>query len=157
MGFELVAVELTGDPSGHAVLRVSVDQRGGVDIDALGRLSRAISPALDVDDPVPGAYNLEVSSPGIDRPLQRFADFERFAGFRARLRMDASQTRRRYSGVLRGVSDDAVPTVLIEVDGQEHALPFEHILKARLVLELSEYLALAEPTAPQTEPIGGTS
>lgn len=142
-GLELVAVELTST-NGQRVLRVSVDQPGGVGFPALSRLSEALSPVLDVEDPVPGAYSLEVSSPGIERPIQRPEDFDRFVGYRAKIKLDAGEGRRRFAGRLLGRREGAVA---IEVDGIEHALPLERITKANLDLSVEEYKALGAPRA----------
>src|SRR5688572_19785348 len=86
-GFDLVAVEVLGS-TGRALLRVSIDKPGGITVDHCARMSRAISPVLDVEDPFPGAYELEVSSPGMERPIQRPQDFERFVGFKAKIKLE---------------------------------------------------------------------
>ena len=114
LGLDLVAIEILGSP-GRALLRVYIDAPGGITVDLCAKASRAISPILDVEDPFPGAWELEVSSPGIERPLQREQDFKRFLGFRAKVRLHPGPERRRYSGVLQGFEDGAV---LLEVDGQ---------------------------------------
>jgi ribosome maturation factor RimP len=96
------------------------------------KISRAISAVLDVEDPIEGAYSLEVSSPGIDRPLTRPKDYERFAGFEAKLETRAPiDGRKRFKGRLRGLEAGQVK---IEVDGATLALPLEEIDKAKLVL-----------------------
>lgn len=149
MGLELVAVELTST-NGQRVLRVSVDLPSGVGFPALSQLSHALSPVLDVEDPVPGAYSLEVSSPGIERPIQRTDDFARFVGYRAKIKLDSGEGRRRFTGKLLGLREDHV---VMEVDGTEHALPVERIAKAHLDLSVDEYekLAINAPPRAQTQ------
>jgi ribosome maturation factor RimP len=152
MGFELVAVQwLPTGPSGRPTLRLSIDGPDGVDLDDTARVNQRLSLLLDEADPIPSAYDLEVSSPGIDRPVQRFVDFSRFSGFRAKITLEEGFPRRRYTGELRGTEvggSDASPpgeTVLIEVDGVVHRLPFVHIETAHLVLDLAAYARLAPP------------
>jgi ribosome maturation factor RimP len=144
LGMELVAVELTSS-EGSAVLRVSVDKAGGVRMEHLQRLSRHLGPVLDVEDPIDGAYRLEVSSPGIDRPLQRRGDFVRFAGYRVRIRLLPGSPRRRYAGTLRGYK---AGVVLVEMDGEQHELAVNDIERAQLVLDLDEYSRLGEEPPP---------
>ncbi|MED5370439.1 MAG: ribosome maturation factor RimP [Myxococcota bacterium] len=144
-GYELVAVELT-QVSGRLTLRIYADRVGGINMDHLSQLTRTLGPVLDVEDPISGAYQLEVSSPGIERPLQRIEDFARFEGYRARIRLEEGPERRRYSGVLRGLE---AKTVRIEVDGQVHDLEFDLIEKANLVLDLDEYQALGTDPPPR--------
>lgn len=138
LGFDLVAVEWSG-----RVLRVSIDAPGGIDADDCGRASEQISPILDAEDPIPSRYTLEVSSPGIDRPVQRKQDFERFRGFRCRLQLSEGPPRRRYTGTLGPVNGDEL-TVL--VDGTEHQIPLDLVERAHLSLTLEEYEKLAEGT-----------
>lgn len=102
--------------------------------------SRTVSALLDVADPIPGAYNLEVSSPGIDRPLTRLADFDRFAGLEAKVELKAANDgRRRYRGTLVGTVDAAVR---LQFDDQDVTLPYADIRRAKLVLT-DELLAAA--------------
>ena len=136
-GLELVALEIGGTGS---TLRVSVDGPQGVGIDDCARLSHAMGPLLDVEDPFPHGYELEVSSPGIDRPLQRLEDFQRFAGYRAKIRLAPDEVRRNFTGRLVGVAEGLVT---IEVDGVEHRLDPARIDKAHLVLDTNEYQRLA--------------
>ncbi len=132
-GFELVEVEWQRE--GHAwVLRLYVDRPGGVTIDHCQELSRTLEPVLDVEDFIEPAYNLEVSSPGLDRPLRKPEDFERFAGERAQVKTygpleTPAGPRKNWSGTLRGFRDDAVE---IEVDGVVHRIPHDRIAKAHL-------------------------
>jgi ribosome maturation factor RimP len=133
LGFELVAVDFGRGPGGF-VLRVYIDGPGGVTIDDCARASRDLSAALDVADVIDRSYSLEVSSPGLDRPLVRERDFVRFAGKRARLRTrEPIEGRRNFSGTLRGVAEGRVA---IECDGHTYAVPLEGVVKAHLEVEI---------------------
>ena len=134
-GCELVAVEFVG-AGGKPVLRLSIDRPGGIAVADCANVSRAVSPILDVEDPIPSAYDLEVSSPGIERPVQRLEDFVRFTGFRVRVRMAPGPARRNYVGVLQGLEGDQV---LVDVDGETFRLPLERVDRARLDLSLEEF------------------
>ena len=133
-GFRLVAIELTGDSTGN-IVRLYCD---GPDfgIDDCARSSRALSPVLDVEDPMEGAYRLEVSSPGINRPVQTAEDFIRFEGFRAKLRLIPGVERRRYTGTLLGFENE---NIVIEVDGETHHVPLVEMDWGHLVLDLDEF------------------
>ncbi len=139
-GCDLVAVEITGDRQGP-ILRLVIDRPGGVDIDDCTRVTHAVSPELDVEDPLDAPYRLEVSSPGIERPVERPEDFARFAGYRARLRLG----KRKLAGVLRGWEDGAV---LLEVAGELRRLDPSTIDRAHLDLDLDEYEALGRDGLP---------
>ncbi|HKJ77454.1 MAG TPA: ribosome maturation factor RimP [Gammaproteobacteria bacterium] len=132
LGYELVGVEYL--PQGrHSLLRVYIDSDEGIDVEDCERASHQVSGVLDVEDPIKGQYTLEVSSPGIERPLFTAAHFERFKGERAQVRLGtALDGRRRFTGMLRGVDGN---DVLIEVDGDEYRLPLEQIEKAHLAPE----------------------
>lgn len=140
LGFDLVGVEWVGDRRG-SILRLSIDAPGGVDARDCVRVTHHVSPLLDADDPIDTAYTLEVSSPGIDRPVQRVEDFERFAGYRVKIRLAEGPPRRRYTGTIGPVEDGELR---ILVDGAEHRLPLDLIERAHLVLTLDEYQKLAE-------------
>ena len=113
-------------------------------IDDCARISRTVSPLLDVEDPMTGAYRLEVSSPGIERPIQSEADFARFAGYRAKLRLIPGPERRRFSGTLHGLEDGFI---LIDVDGETHRVPLDLLDWGHLVLDLDEFTALQLSTS----------
>lgn len=130
MGYELVGVEFGGGP-GDRRLRVYIDAADGITVDDCASVSRALSASLDVDDPIPERYALEISSPGIDRPLFRAADFARFAGETADVRLVAPvEGRRRFKGRLAGMEGGAV---LLEMDGTVWRLPLDSVARARLV------------------------
>lgn len=140
MGYALVRVRLTG--GGAMVLQIMAerDDRANMTVEDCAGISRAISAILDVADPIGGAYDLEVSSPGLDRPLVRLADYERFAGYEAKLETSHPVGgRRRFKGRILGRTDDRVRIALSD-DGGEVDLPFDLIEKARLVLS-DEFIA----------------
>ena len=135
LGFELVDLELAAGRS-HAQLRVFIDRPDGVVIEDCERVSKELSALLDVSDPIPTAYTLEVSSPGLDRVLRTPAHFERFVGSRVHVELIAPKAgRRRYTGALRQTDGDAVT---LEVDGVMERLAFADIGRARLVPEWPE-------------------
>ncbi len=126
---ELVCVEYVRGPRGP-VLRLVIDRAGGVTLDDCTRISRVASDVLDVHDPVPGSYNLEVSSPGINRPLVRHEDYEKFAGQKVLVRtVSAIEGRKKFRGVLKGIKDEKV---IVETSAEEVALPLDSVAKARL-------------------------
>ena len=135
MGFELVRLRLMGGKT--ATLQVMVDlPQGGIEVDALAEISTALSANLDVEDPIADEYTLEVSSPGIDRPLTRIADFDTWSGHEARLEtVELIDGQRRFKGVLQGVEGDEV---LIEIEqGRETptiGLRFDWLSDAKLIL-----------------------
>ena len=133
MGFRLVRVQMTG--SVRQVLQVMAEPLDGsaMTVEHCADLSRALSAVLDVEDPITSAYTLEVSSPGVDRPLTRPEDFERYAGFDARVEMDAAvEGRRRYKGRLHGLDEDGR---IVLVDGEEQVrLTFSEVRRAKLLL-----------------------
>lgn len=130
MGYEFVGVEYVGQ-AGRNTLRVYIDTAAGVTLEDCEAVSHQISGLLDVENPVSGAYDLEVSSPGLDRPLFRREDFSQFAGQRVKIRMAIPMDgRRNFAGQLLGVENDLVS---VEVDGQIFKLVYEQIERARLV------------------------
>ncbi len=131
MGFELVRVRLLAGRS--AVLQIMADRPdGGIEVDDCAAISNAVSAVLDVEDPIAEAYALEVSSPGIDRPLTRLKDFDAFEGWEAKLETAELQGgRRRFKGRLAGVEGDEV---LINVDEGTIGLQFDWLSDAKLVL-----------------------
>ncbi len=132
MGYELVGVEYRrGADSG--LLRVYIDQDEGIMLDDCVAVSRQVSAMLDVEDPLKEAYQLEVSSPGMDRPLFVKEHFERFAGSKVRVKLRMKlHGRRKFEGVLKGVQDE---NVVLEMDDEMEYLPLDQIDSARLVPE----------------------
>jgi ribosome maturation factor RimP len=128
MGFELADIDAHFGRRG--LLRLYIDRQGGVTLDDCQRVSEQVGALLDVEDPLPGHYVLEVSSPGFDRRLRTLAHFERFSGEQAKIELrDAIDGRRRFTGRLAGVEGS---TVLLEVEGELTRLPFGDIAEARL-------------------------
>jgi ribosome maturation factor RimP len=144
LGYELVQVRLLGGT--RRTLQVMLERTDGlaVTVDDCATASNALSAVLDVEDPIQGAYVLEVSSPGIDRPLVKRRDFERFAGLEARLETETPvEGRKRFRGRLLGVGDEAAgPVVRIRIEEQPFAVPLDLIRRAKLVLN-EELLARA--------------
>jgi len=133
MGYELVGVEYLNRGHTGGLLRIYIDTEGGVKLDDCAAVSHQLSGALDVEDPIGGHYDLEISSPGLDRPLFGAEQFTRFAGSRVRIKMRVKVgERRKFIGVLRGADDG---NVVIEEDGEQLRLPFDQIESARLVPE----------------------
>ena len=131
MGYELVRMRLMGGEV--ATLQVMADKPdGGIEVDDCAQISTAISATLDVEDPIVEAYNLEVSSPGIDRPLTRLKDFEAFEGYEAKLETaELIDGRKRFKGMLAGVEGDEV---MINIDEGTIGLKFDWLTEAKLVL-----------------------
>lgn len=133
-GYELVDLRILAE-GGRTILRLMADRPGGITLDECARLSREVSPHLDVADVVPYAYNLEVSSPGLRRPLKKAADFVRFAGEKVEVTTLALiEGRKRFKGVNKGL--DEKERILVEMEGETHAIPFNQIASARLDPEL---------------------
>lgn len=133
MGFEVVRVALTG--GSRRTLQVMADRADGapISVDDCAAISETLSAIFDVEEPIAGSYDLEVSSPGIDRPLTRPKDFAAYAGFEAKLETATPvHGRRRFRGVLKGLADAG--TTLIEVDGADLAVPLASVAQAKLVL-----------------------
>ena len=129
LGYELVDLEYSAG-RGSAMVRLYIDRAEGVGIEDCERVSREVSALLDVEDPVPMAYTLEVSSPGFDRVLRTPAHFERFLGARVFVELAvAREGRRRYTGTLLAAGE---PGIELEVDGTRVAVRYGEIAKARL-------------------------
>lgn len=133
LGYELSDLELRlGGPEG--LVRVFIDKEGGVGLEDCEQVSRQISAVLDVEDPLPGHYVLEVSSPGLDRKLTKPAHFRRFIGEEIRVQMRFPvDGRRKFRGRLAAVNEE---TIDMQVDGQDFRLPMATIESARLVPSL---------------------
>ena len=131
MGYELVRVRLlTGKQD---ILQIMAEKpEGGIEVDDLGEISTALSAVMDVEDPITGEYNLEVSSPGIDRPLTRLKDFDMWQGYEAKLETEQLiDGRRRFKGELAGTDGDEV---LINIEEGTVGLKFDWLTDAKLVL-----------------------
>jgi len=132
LGYELVRVVLSGAQRPILQIMAERSDHAPMTVDDCALISRTLSALLDVEDPLDGTYTLEVSSPGIDRPLTRLKDFERFAGHEARIEMRwPIDGRKRFRGILLGVRSYLVRVKLEEGEAE---LPFPDISKAKLVL-----------------------
>jgi len=138
MGLELVEIEYRREQNGW-VLRLFIDKQGGVTLDDCGTVSRELAEVLDVEDFIRERYNLEVSSPGLDRPLKKAADYERFAGRLVKVRTfelladDAGNKRKTFLGELVGLEEGAV--VLRLKEGPGARIPLDKVAKANLEFE----------------------
>lgn len=138
LGYEFVGLEYNNNPK-HSVLRIYIDNENGVDIEDCETVSRETAALLDVKDPIRSQYNLEISSPGLDRPLFTTAHYRQFAGSIAQVTLFAPQDgRRKFSGPILGADDTSVR---IEQDGSEVTLELSNIVKARLVPDYEKILA----------------
>lgn len=131
LGFELVRVRLMGGK--YRILQIMADRpEGGIVVDDCARISTAVSAVLDVEDPIEDNYTLEVSSPGIDRPLTRLKDFDAWVGYEARLETnELIDGRRRFKGTLAGTEGSEV---LIEIEEGTIGLQFDWLSDAKLLL-----------------------
>ena len=133
MGYELVRVALNGQES--KVLQVMAERKDRVDmtVDDCADISRTVSALLDVSDPFTGRYTLEVSSPGLDRPLLKVADYQRFAGDEAKIELSREiNGRKRFKCRLKGLTEKE--EVVFDFEGQTMVVPFTDIAKAKLIL-----------------------
>lgn len=133
MGYDLVRVMFTGGK--NAILQIMAERsdRAQMTVEDCASISRAVSLIVDVEDPISGEYNLEVSSPGIDRPLVRPDDYDRFAGFEAKIELEvAVNGQKRFRGEVLGAENG--DTVVIDKAGERMSFPFASIRAAKLVL-----------------------
>ncbi|MEE4174870.1 MAG: ribosome maturation factor RimP [Xanthomonadales bacterium] len=140
LGYEFVGLEYLNNPK-QSVLRIYIDSDGddGVGLEDCEKVSREVAALLDVEDPIKGHYNLEISSPGLDRPLFTLAQFERFAGEEAKVTAFAPvDGRRKFKGVIEGIEGS---TIRMTVDGEAVELEHANIAKARLVPDWDALMA----------------
>lgn len=139
LGYEFVGLERSSNPK-NPVLVVYIDTPDGIAVEDCERVSREVAALLDVEDPIPGQYRLEVSSPGLDRPLFTLEHFEQFTGEVAQISLYAPQDgRRKFKGEILGTD---VGQVKVDQDGVEVTLPLENIAKARLVPDYDSIFAV---------------
>ena len=132
LGYELSDLEVKLGGRG-GLLRLFIDRPDGISLEDCEKVSLAVSALLDVEDPLPGQYNLEVSSPGLDRKLTKVEHFQRFAGETVKVQMRFPiEGRKRFRGTLVSSNDE---NIVVEVDGEPHSLPIATIDTARLVPE----------------------
>ncbi|OMH39076.1 ribosome maturation factor RimP [Motiliproteus sp. MSK22-1] len=130
LGFELWGIEYLSQGR-HTVLRVFIESENGIQIDDCAEVSRQLSGVFDVEDPISGEYNLEVSSPGMDRPLFTLEQYLQYIGHKVQIKLRVPfDGRRKFSGLLKGVEEDEV---VVEVDSHEYLLPIDSIDKANIV------------------------
>ena len=131
LGYEVVDIEYRPHPT-NGLLRIYIDGPEGIQLDDCQLVSRQISSLLDVEDPIPGQFNLEISSPGMDRPLRKVKDFERFSGevIKVKLSVPTLEGQRNFTGTLVGIKNEEV---ILEMDGETYYLPLDTIDKARIV------------------------
>ena len=150
LGYETVRIMTIGQS--NPTLQIMIDKMDGteINVDDCAKVSRALSDVLDENDPISDKYNLEVSSPGLDRPLTKLAHFERFAGNEVKIETSlVIEGRKRFKGVLNGVEGE---NVLLEMDGTDYKISFDDISKAKIVLT-DELLAKWEAEHPCEEEI----
>lgn len=132
LGYELWGVQLLSQGR-HSTLRIFIDKPEGINIDDCAAVSHQVSGILDVEDPIKSQYTLEVSSPGIDRPLFKLEQYQRYVGEGIALRLRTPVAgRRKFSGLLKAVEADNI-IVRVEEENEEYVLPFESIDKANIV------------------------
>ncbi len=161
-GGEVVDVELKTETGGW-VLRIFVEKLGAaetnltteqaaVDLELCSNVARDLSPALDVADLIPHRYHLEISSPGVERPLRDLRDFSRFAGQKAKLKLHhAVDGQKVLVGILRGVEPASEGNdILLEDSGREHRVPFAEVSQARLVFEFGPRVKPGKAPSPKT-------
>lgn len=130
LGYELWGIEISGSGK-QTILRVYIDRSSGIGIEDCEKVSRQVSSVLDVEDPIRSEYTLEVSSPGMDRPLFKLTQFQECVGETVTLRLRMPfEGRRKFKGLLKGIEDDEI---VLEVDNEEYILPYELIDKANIV------------------------
>ncbi|MGY9049440.1 ribosome maturation protein RimP [Puniceibacterium antarcticum] len=150
MGFELVRIRLMNGNT--PTLQIMAERpEGGIEVDECARISTAVSAVLDVEDPILDTYTLEVSSPGIDRPLTRLKDFDTFEGYEAKIETgELIDGRKRWRGILAGIEGDEV---LINIEEGTVGLKFDWLTEAKLVLTdelIKEMLRARKAAAPDT-------
>jgi ribosome maturation factor RimP len=138
LALNIVRVRLQGSrqPGGSRFLQIMAERKtdGEINVTQCARLSRAISAYIDEVDPIPGEFTLEVSSPGIDRPLTRLSDFETYEGLEARIELDRlAEGRKRFRGILAGIEDDHI-AIDLEGEAETALMPFDWVVDAKLIL-----------------------
>ncbi len=161
LGLEVVRIRVQGSENKSQKLQLMAERPDGtMNVEACAALSRALSAVFDVEDPFPGDWELEVSSPGIDRPLTRAKHFERWEGYETKIQLDRLvEGQRRFRGVLAGIEDDSV---LLDIEGEEETalIPFEWIEDAKLVMSdalIEESLRRSKTDGAETEQQGDKS
>lgn len=132
MGYELVGVEFSSSEH-HGHMRVYIDKEGGISLDDCTDVSHQLSALLDVEDPVQVPFDLEVSSPGLNRPLFKITDFAKFVGEKVKIKLAIPQNNRRnFKGIITAVDGDVIE---LDIDNEQFKLPFSSVAKANLVYQ----------------------
>ncbi len=134
MGYEFVGLEYISQGR-HSILRIYIDTEQGVDVDDCAKVSHQLSAVLDVEDPIAGEYSLEVSSPGLDRPLFKLYQYGQFIGREVKFRTTRPQLengQRKFKGIIQGTDEE---NVIFLVDQTQLVVPFKDIEKANLVMD----------------------
>jgi ribosome maturation factor RimP len=132
LGFEIVRIEVLGEMNPCLQIMADHIDQTAMNVDDCAQISRAVSAILDIEDPITNAYTLEVSSPGMDRPLVKREHFERFVGAEIRLeKRGRDDEQRRYRGVLKGIKGD---DVVLLIKGEEFFIPLVDVQKAKIVI-----------------------
>lgn len=135
MGYELIEIEYQPNPK-YGVLRLYIDSEQGIQIDDCSDVSHQISALIDVEDPIPGKFNLEISSPGMDRPLRKVEDFKKYSGQQVQIKTVMPQHgQRNFKGRLLDVENDQL---ILECEDKSVRLALSAIDKARLVPEFDK-------------------
>ena len=149
MGFDVVRIMTIGNVNPTLQIMIERKDRENIVVDDCAAVSRAVSALMDEKDPIAGRYNLEVSSPGLDRPLTALENFVRFAGFEAKIETDTEvEKRKRFKGRILRV--DEQDNIILAMDGEEYAIPYDAVAKAKLLLT-DELLAAAAAEAGEEE------
>lgn len=149
MGFDVVRIITIGNVNPTLQIMIERKDRENIVVDDCAAVSRAVSALMDEKDPIAGRYNLEVSSPGLDRPLTALENFVRFAGFEAKIETDTEvEKRKRFKGQILRV--DEQDNIILAMDGEEYAIPYDAVAKAKLLLT-DELLAAAAAEAGEEE------
>lgn len=147
LGYEFVGLEYSANPK-SSVLRIYIDKEAGIAVEDCETVSREVAALLDVEDPIRGHYNLEISSPGLDRPLFSLEHFVQFLGEEAKVTLFAPEDgRRKFKGVITAVEDGSVR---LEAEGQSFVASFDNIAKARLVPDYDRLMAERKSVAPES-------
>lgn len=132
LGLEIVKLTFLNDESNTLQILLDRINRTPIDVDDCAKASRAVSAILDVEDPITKEYVLEVSSPGIDRPLTKLEHFDRFVGFDVKVEItEMIDNRKRFRGILKGTEGS---DIIVTIDNEDYKVPFDMLLKAKLVL-----------------------
>ncbi len=149
MGYDTVRIITIGNVNPTLQIMIERKDRENITVDDCAAVSRAVSALLDEKDPIDGRYNLEVSSPGLDRPLTKLENFVRFAGFEAKIETDTEiEKRKRFKGRILRVDENE--NIIFAMDEKEYSIPFDAVAKAKLLLT-DELLAAAAAEAGEEE------